>query len=60
MKLASKTEPHERSLADAERMIRVKLSQQKAHAREDRLLEDLRQKFPVNIDESALGQVKVE
>lgn len=59
VKLASRTEPHERSLQEAERMIRVKLSQEKAHGREDRLLEELRQKFPVDIDESALGQVKV-
>jgi hypothetical protein len=60
VKLASKTEPHERSLQEAERMIRVKLAQEKAHASEERLLDELRQQFRVNIDESALGQVKVE
>jgi hypothetical protein len=60
VKLASKTDPHERSFQEAERMIRVKLTQDKAHAREERLLDELRQQFHINIDEAALGQVKVE
>jgi parvulin-like peptidyl-prolyl isomerase len=60
VKLASKTEPHERSLQEAERMIRVKLSQNKAGEREDRLLDELRQQFPVHIDENALVQIKAE
>jgi hypothetical protein len=60
VRLASKTEPHERSLQEAERMIRVKLSQEKAHAAEARLLDELRGQFPVRIDEDALSQVKVE
>jgi parvulin-like peptidyl-prolyl isomerase len=58
VKLASKTEPHERSLQEAERMIRVKLTQNRAREAEDRLLDELRQQFPVNIDENALAQVK--
>jgi hypothetical protein len=58
VKLASKTEPHERSLQEAERMIRVKLSQARARDAEDRLLEELRQQFPVHVDESALAQIK--
>jgi hypothetical protein len=60
VRLASKTDPHERSLQEAERMIRVKLSQEKAHAAETRLLDELRGQFPVRIDEDALRQVKVE
>jgi parvulin-like peptidyl-prolyl isomerase len=60
VKLTSKTEPHERSFQEAERMIRIKLSQDKGHVREERLLDDLRQQFHINIDEAALGQVKVE
>ena len=60
VRLASKTDPHERSLQEAERMIRVKLSQEKAHAAEARLLDELRGQFPVRIDEEALSQVKVE
>jgi parvulin-like peptidyl-prolyl isomerase len=58
VKLASKTEPHERSLEEAERMIRVKLSQNKARDAESRLLEQLRQQFPVHVDEGALAQIK--
>jgi hypothetical protein len=60
VRLASKTDPHERSLQEAERMIRVKLAQEKAHAAESRLLDELRGQFPVRIDEDALKQVKVE
>ena len=60
VRLASKTDPHERSLQEAERMIRVKLSQEKAQAAEARLLDELRGQFPVRIDEEALSQVKVE
>jgi peptidyl-prolyl cis-trans isomerase C len=60
VRLASKTEPHERSLQEAERMIRVKLSQEKARAAEARLLDELRGQFPVRIDDEALSQVKVE
>jgi hypothetical protein len=60
VRLASKTDPHERSLQEAERMIRVKLSQEKAHAAEARLLDELRGRVPVRIDEDALSQVKVE
>jgi hypothetical protein len=60
VRLASKTDSHERTLQEAERMIRVKLSQEKAHAAEARLLDELRGQFPVRVDEDALSQVKVE
>jgi parvulin-like peptidyl-prolyl isomerase len=60
VRLTSKTDPHDRSLQEAERMIRVRLAQDKAHVREERLLDDLRQQFHINIDEAALAQVKVE
>ncbi len=60
IKLAGMTTAHERSFQEAERTIRVKLSQDKAHAQEERLLDELRQQFHINIDESALGQVKVD
>jgi hypothetical protein len=59
VKLAGKTEPHDRSLQEAERMIRVKLSQAKARAKEDELLDSLRTRFPVTIDEEALRKVTV-
>jgi peptidyl-prolyl cis-trans isomerase C len=60
VKFAGKTEPQDRSLQDVERTIRVKLSQEKMNAREAELLDELRKQTPVQIDEHALSQVKVE
>ena len=60
VKLESKTDGRERTLQDAERSIRVKLAQDKARAAEDALLEDLRKQYPIQIDEAALAQVKVD
>jgi peptidyl-prolyl cis-trans isomerase C len=60
VKLESKAEGRDRTLQDAERSIRVKLSQEKAHAAEEALLEELRKQYPVQIDEAALAQVKVD
>jgi hypothetical protein len=60
VKLASKTEPRDRPLQEAERTIRVKLAQDKIHAKEDALLDELRAQYPVKIDEAALGQVVVQ
>jgi hypothetical protein len=60
VRLESKTDPHERSLEDAERTIRVKLAQDRMRAKEDALLAELRAQFPVQIDEAALAQVKVD
>jgi hypothetical protein len=59
VKLASKSDGHDRTLDDASRAIRVKLAQEKLRAREAALVEDLRKEFPVQIDEAALAQVKV-
>ncbi len=60
VKLAGKTEPQNRTLEDAERSIRVKLAQDKAHEKELALIEQLRERYPVQIDEAALAQVKVD
>jgi len=60
VKLAGKTEPQNRTLEDAERSIRVKLAQDKAHEKELALLEQLRTQYPVQIDEAALARVKVD
>ena len=60
VKLAAKTDPHDRSFEEAERMIRVKLTQERIHAKEEELLAELRKEFPVQIDEDALAQVRVE
>jgi hypothetical protein len=59
VKLAAKSDAHERSLQDAERSIRVKLAQDALHAREAALVEDLRKQSTVTIDEAALAQVHV-
>ncbi len=60
VKLTGKTEAHDRTFAEAERAIRVKIAQDKIRAKEEELLESLRKQFPVEIDEGALGQVRVE
>ena len=60
VKLTAKTEPHDRSLEESERPIRVRLAQDAVRAREDALLDELRRQFPVQIDESALAQVQVQ
>jgi parvulin-like peptidyl-prolyl isomerase len=60
VRLTKKTSPHDRSFDEASRMIRVKLSQQKAQAMEAALLDQLRKDFPVKIDEAALAQVHAE
>jgi peptidyl-prolyl cis-trans isomerase C len=60
VKLASKAEGHDRTLQDAERSIRVRLAQDKLRAAEDALVDDLRKQYPVQLDEAALAQVKVD
>jgi hypothetical protein len=60
VKLAAKTEPHDRTLQDAERTIRVRLAQDKIHGSQDSMLDDLKKRFPVKIDEAALATVKVD
>jgi peptidyl-prolyl cis-trans isomerase C len=53
------TAPHRRTLAEAKRSIRVLLVQEKMQQRERALEEELRKKFPVQIDDQALATVKV-
>lgn len=60
VKLAGKTDPHDRTLQDAERTIRVKLAQEAIHGREEAMINDLRAQFPVKIDEQVLGTVHVD
>jgi peptidyl-prolyl cis-trans isomerase C len=60
VKLESTTPGHDRTLQDAERSIRVKLAEEKALQAEDALLDELRKQYPVEIDEAALAQVKVD
>jgi DNA-directed RNA polymerase subunit F len=60
VRLTQKTDARERTFAEAERSIRVKLSQDKIRAKEDETLASLRTQFPVQIDEAVLATVKVE
>jgi DNA-directed RNA polymerase subunit F len=59
VRLTQKIAPHERSYAEAERSIRVKLAQDKLRAKEDELIAELKKSVKVEIDEAALGTVKV-
>jgi hypothetical protein len=59
VRMTGQTAAHSRALAEAERSIRVLLIQQKMAEREKALEAELRKKFPVEIDEKALAQVKV-
>ncbi len=59
VKFAGKSDAHDRSLADADRTIRVKLSQDALVAKEKAMVEELRKQYPVQIDEAALAKVPV-
>ena len=59
VRMTGRTEARDRSYQDAERTIRVALVQQKIREREAQLEQELRQRFPVSVDEAALAQVKV-
>jgi DNA-directed RNA polymerase subunit F len=60
VRLTVKTDPVERTREDADRSIRVKLSQDKLRGAEDALLAQLRTKYPVQIDDNALATVRVD
>lgn len=59
VRMTGRTEARDRSYQDAERTIRVTLVQQRIHDREAQLELELKQRFPVSIDDAALAQVKV-
>jgi peptidyl-prolyl cis-trans isomerase C len=60
VRFTSKADAHDRTFADAERSIRVKLAQQRLHARQEELVDELRKRYPVQVDEAALAAVKVD
>ena len=60
VRLTQKLPAHERTFEEAERTIRVKLAQDKLRAQEDELLAELRKDVKVEIDEAAVGTVKVD
>lgn len=57
VRLSGMTPGHERSLAEAERQIRVELMKQKIKKLEDDFVAELRKKHKVEIDEAALSKV---
>jgi peptidyl-prolyl cis-trans isomerase C len=60
VRLTQKTDAHERTYAESERSIRVKLVQDKVREREDDLLTRLRAEYPVQIDDAVLATVNVD
>ncbi len=59
LRLTGKVDAHERSFAEAERSIRVRILQDMIAAREKQLETELRAAFPVTIDDQALSAVQV-
>ena len=60
VRLTDLTPAHERTLAESDRAIRVKLVQEKVHEREEDLLNRLRGEYPVQIDDAVLATVHVD
>jgi parvulin-like peptidyl-prolyl isomerase len=59
VRLTGKSDAHERSFEEAERTIRLRLLEEKLRRAESDLEQDLRAKFPVQIDDAALAKVPV-
>lgn len=59
VKMMGRTEARERSLAEADRSIRVAILQADVEKREKALEDQLRKEFPVTIDDKALKGVKL-
>jgi len=60
VRLTQKIAAHERTFEEAERSIRVKLSQDRLRAKEDELIAELKKSVKVEIDEAAVATVKVD
>ena len=60
VRLTQKQDAHERTFAEAERAIRVRIAQDRAKAKEDEAYQALRKQFPVEIDDAALANVHVD
>lgn len=59
VRLTGMSKGHVRSLSEAERAIRIAILQAKVREREEALEAELRQRFPVRVDDAALGAVAV-
>ena len=60
IRMTQKTEAHERSYAEAERSIRVRLVQDRIREKEEGLLAQLKADYPVQIDDAVLATVHVD
>lgn len=60
VRMTGKTEARDRSFAEAERTIRVAILQERLQKSEEKLEAELRQRFPVKIDEKALSKVELD
>jgi hypothetical protein len=58
LRMTSRAEPAQRSFAEAERTIRVTLAEQRLTETEAKLERELRQRYPVRIDEAALATLE--
>jgi PPIC-type PPIASE domain len=59
VRLSGITAGHKRTLAEADRSIRVALLQQKQQEQEHALEEEMKKQFPIEINETALASVKL-
>jgi parvulin-like peptidyl-prolyl isomerase len=59
VRMTGKTEARDRTFADASRSIRVSLIQERVRAREAALEAELKQKYPIKIDEAQLAKIAV-
>ena len=59
VRMAGRSKGHTRTVAEADRAIRVSILQDAIVTREQQLEADLRKRFPVQVDEAALSAVKV-
>jgi hypothetical protein len=59
VRMTGRTEARDRSLAEADRAIRVAILQERIKQSEEKLERELRGRYPVKIDEAALKQVAV-
>lgn len=60
VRLSQKLDARDRTFAEAERVIRVKLAQDKIREREQAVLTELKKKHKVEIDQAALATVRVD
>lgn len=57
VRMTGKTDARDRTFQDAERSIRVALTQERLRAREAELEQELKKKYPVTIDEAQLAKL---